>query len=397
MSARSERPEPVVRVESGTGVRVEPVWPAAGEGRGQAEPVLSVRDLVVEYRTDVGTVRAVRGVSFDLYPNESLALVGESGCGKTTLALALLRLLPKLGSVPSGTVHYRHPDGRLIDLLALDREGLRQFRWSEAAMVFQGAMNSLNPVLRVRDQMRDTVRAHDRHMPHEEIRRRCHDALQRVQLDPERVLSAYPHELSGGMKQRVLIAMSLLLDPQILVLDEPTTALDILTQRAIVDLLHDLRRQLGFATIFVSHDLPLAAELADRVATMYAGRIIEVGGVRDIFYRPRHPYTVGLIKAVPPVVGDLPEIASIPGGPPSLLNLPAGCPFRPRCSYAQADCAQADPPLDPVGPRHLAACYHTDQVTFERQPASLAPPSTSGPPAQATGVRAQGVEVATDG
>jgi peptide/nickel transport system ATP-binding protein len=328
-----------------------------------AEPIVSVRDLSVEYKTGSGTVRAVRGVSFDLYPDESLALVGESGCGKTTLALALLRLLPKLGSTPSGSVEYRRRDGIVVDLLKLDREELRRFRWSEAAMVFQGAMNSLNPVLRVRDQIRDTIRAHERRMSNEEIRRRSQDALRKVKLDPDRVLPAYPHELSGGMKQRVLIAMSLLLDPQILVLDEPTTALDILTQRAIVNLLHDLRAKLGFAMIFVSHDLPLAAELADRVATMYAGRIIELGGVRDLFYQPRHPYTLGLIKAVPPVVGDLPEIESIPGGPPSLLNLPPGCPFQPRCSYAQADCVSSDPELEDVGFRHTAACHHSEEVS----------------------------------
>ncbi|MCW6004231.1 ABC transporter ATP-binding protein [Micromonospora sp. CPCC 205371] len=331
------------------------------------EPILSVRDLVVEYRTGAGPVRAVRGVSFDLYPNESLAVVGESGCGKTTLGLALLRLLPKLGTVPSGEVLYRRRDGSVVDLLTLDREELRRFRWSEAAMVFQGAMNSLNPVLRVRDQMRDTIRAHRRRMPADEMRRRCEDVLRKVRLDPDRVLSAYPHELSGGMKQRVLIAMSLLLDPQVLVLDEPTTALDILTQRAIVNVLHELRERLGFAMIFVSHDLPLAAELADRVATMYAGRIIELGGVRDMFYEPRHPYTVGLLKAVPPVVGDLPELASIPGGPPSLLDPPQGCAFRPRCGYAQPDCEPAEPSLLLIGPRHDVACHHADKVRFERK------------------------------
>jgi peptide/nickel transport system ATP-binding protein len=331
------------------------------------EPILSVRDLAVEYRTGAGPVRAVRGVSFDLYPNDSLALVGESGCGKTTLGLALLRLLPKLGSVPSGTVRYRRRDGQVIDLLALGKEELRRFRWSEAAMVFQGAMNSLNPLLRVRDQMRDTIKAHNRQMSSEDIRQLCHDALGKVKLEPRRVLAAYPHELSGGMKQWVLIAMSLLLDPQILVLDEPTTALDILTQRTIVNLLHELRDRLGFAMVFITHDLPLAAELADRVATMYAGRIIELGGVRDIFYQPKHPYTVGLIKAVPPVTGDLPEIASIPGGPPSLLNLPPGCPFHPRCSYAQADCRESDPDLASVGFRHTTACHHSDQVVFARE------------------------------
>jgi peptide/nickel transport system ATP-binding protein len=332
------------------------------------EPILSVRDLVVEYQTGAGPVRAVREVSFDLYPNESLAVVGESGCGKTTLALALLRLLPKLGSTPAGQVRYRRRDGQVVDLLQLDQEELRRFRWSEAAMVFQGSMNSLNPLLRVRDQMRDTIRAH-RRMSGEQIRGRSEDALRKVQLDPQRVLPAYPHELSGGMKQRVLIAMSLLLDPQILVLDEPTTALDILTQRAVVNVLHDLRERLGFAMIFVTHDLPLAAELADRVATMYAGRIIELGGVRNIFYQPRHPYTVGLLHAVPPVVGDLPELESIPGGPPSLLHLPGGCPFRPRCGYGQPHCAESEPELEPVGAGHTAACYNTDQVTFERKAA----------------------------
>jgi peptide/nickel transport system ATP-binding protein len=329
------------------------------------EPILSVRDLVVEYRTAAGPVRAVRGVSFDVFPHESLALIGESGCGKTTLGLALLRLLPKLGSTPSGSVLYRRRDGEVVDLLKLGRDELRRFRWSEAAMVFQGSMNSLNPLLRVRDQMRDTVLAH-RRMTAGALQRLAEDVLRKVQLDPERVLAAYPHELSGGMKQRVLIAMSLLLDPQVLVLDEPTTALDIRTQRAIVDVLHELRSQLGFAMIFVSHDLPLAAELADRVATMYAGRIIELGGVRDIFYRPRHPYTAGLLGAVPPVFGDLPELASIPGGPPSLLSLPPGCPFRPRCGYAQDDCAAAEPGLTSVGVRHTAACHHSDQVVLSR-------------------------------
>jgi len=342
------------------------------------EPILSVRDLVVEYKTGAGPVRAVRGVSFDLYPHESLALIGESGCGKTTLGLALLRLLPKLGSTPSGEVLYRRRDGQVVDLLKLGREELRRFRWSEAAMVFQGAMNSLNPLLRVRDQMRDTVLAH-RRMPGDELRRLTEDVLRKVQLDPDRVLPAFPHELSGGMKQRVLIAMSLLLDPQILVLDEPTTALDIRTQRAIVDVLHELREQLGFAMIFVSHDLPLAAELADRVATMYAGRIIELGGVRDLFYQPRHPYTVGLLGAVPPVFGDLPELASIPGGPPSLLSLPSGCPFRPRCGHAQADCETAEPDLTGVGTGHTVACHHSDRVTFQRKAAIIGTPDEKVP------------------
>jgi peptide/nickel transport system ATP-binding protein len=326
------------------------------------EPILSVRDLVVEYGRPPHAVRAVRGASFDLYPHESLALVGESGCGKTTLGLALLRLLPKLGRTPEGSVRYRRAGGDTIDLLHLQREDLRRFRWNDAAMVFQGAMNALNPVLRVSDQMYDTIGAH-RRMSRDAARKRCVEVLEMVRLDPSRVLHSYPHELSGGMRQRVLIAMALLLEPRVLVLDEPTTALDILTQRSIVDVLRALREELGFAMVFVTHDLALAAELADRVATMYAGRIVELGDVRDIFQQPRHPYTAGLIRAVPPVAGEAEaEVTSIPGGPPSLADLPSGCPFRTRCPLAQEVCAEVDPELADVGPRHFSACHFAEAV-----------------------------------
>src|SRR5438270_2731187 len=306
-------------------------------------PILSVRDVWIEYRTSAGPVHAVSGASFDLHPGESIALIGESGSGKTTLGLGLLRLLPK-SAVIRGEVQYRRRDDQVVDVLRLSGEQVRQFRWQECAMVFQAAQNALNPVARVWDQMQDTVRAH-RSMARDEIRERSERLLRMVQLEPARVLPAFPHELSGGMRQRVLIAMSLLLDPQVLILDEPTTALDILTQRAIIDVLHSLREQLGFAMLFISHDLSLAAELADRVATMYAGKVVELGDVRDIFYDPKHPYTLGLINAVPPVAGDLFEISSIAGAPPSLLNLPSGCSFHPRCAYARERCATEVPPL----------------------------------------------------
>ncbi|GIG69941.1 ABC transporter ATP-binding protein [Phytomonospora endophytica] len=339
-------------------------------------PILSVRDLHVAYKTGDGkTVEAVRGVDFDLYPNQSLALVGESGCGKTTLGLGLLRLLPKLGSVPKGSITFNGRDGSSVDVLALRKQELRKWRWRDAAMVFQGAMNSFNPVLRIIDQMGDTIRAHPdggRKPSKKEIWERSAELLRSVRLEPNRVLPSYPHELSGGMRQRVLIAMSLLLDPKLLILDEPTTALDILTQRAIVDVLHELRAERKFAMVFISHDLAIAAELADRVATMYAGKIIEAGTARDIFYGPRHPYTVGLIKAVPPVVGDLPELASIPGAPPSLSNLPSGCSFAPRCEFAEDRCTERDPELDAItersaGTTHAAACLRWEDVTYERK------------------------------
>lgn len=287
--------------------------PSSG-GTPTGEPVLSVRDLVVEYRTGQRpgdpAHRAVDGVSFDLYPGESIALIGESGCGKTTLGLALLRLLPRLGQIASGSITYRKRDGSQVDILALNEGRLRQFRWSEAAMVFQGAMNSFNPVLRIWDQMLDTIRAHDRSMSKRQAWERSAEVLREVELEPERVLKSYPHELSGGMRQRVLIAMSMLLRPQMLILDEPTTALDILTQRAIVDLIHDLHERLDFSMIFVSHDLAVAAELATRVATMYDGKIVEMGDVRDIFYRPQHEYTQSLINAVPTVTEDRKEVPS---------------------------------------------------------------------------------------
>lgn len=337
------------------------------------EPVLSVRDLQISYRTGSGrTVTAVRGVDFDLYPRQSLALVGESGCGKTTLGLGLLRLLPKLGEVSGGSITYRDPAGKATDVLSLSGRALRRWRWSEVAMVFQGAMNAFNPVMKIGDHFADTIRAHPidgKRASKQDIRDRAAAALESVRLEPDRVLASYPHELSGGMRQRVLIALALLLEPQVLVLDEPTTALDLLTQRSIVNMLHELRERLGFAMVFVSHDLPLASELADRVATMYAGRIIESGTVRDVFGNPRHPYTVGLIKAVPPVRAQAVEPASIPGSPPDLAALPSGCTFRTRCPYAVEKCSEVDPSLEPVAARqtglsHEAACIRWSDVSL---------------------------------
>jgi len=329
------------------------------------DTILAVRDLWVEYRTSRGRMQAVRGASFDLRKGESLALIGESGSGKTTLGLALVRLLPQAGQIARGTISYRH--GREpVDVLGLDDERLRRFRWEECAMVFQGAQNSLNPVLTVRDQIFDTFRAHRRGNGRA-ILGRATEVLRMVQLEPDRILRSYPHELSGGMRQRVLIAMSLLLNPSVLILDEPTTALDILTQRAIIDVLRRLREQLEFATIFVSHDLSLAAELADRVATMYAGRIVELGPVQDIFYRPAHPYTSALLDAVPTVVGESGKLSAIPGSPPDLRSLPPGCPFHPRCSFAIGRCQTDDVPVEMVSAQQQVACFRWGDVRRDRR------------------------------
>ena len=328
---------------------------------GRGEPILAVDDVWVEYRTPAGAMQAVRGVSLEVRAGETVALIGESGSGKSTLGLALLRLLVRTARV-TGKARLRTGDGKVVDLLALDKNALARVRWRECAMVFQAALNSLNPVLRVGDHFVETARAHGER-DKRQTRRRAHELLQMVQLDPERVYASYPHELSGGMRQRVSIALSLLLEPQLIILDEPTTALDILTQRAIIDVIRSLRERLQFTMLFISHDLSLAAELADRVATMYAGQIVEIGPVREVFARPKHPYTVGLLNAVPPIAGEeFTPLTAIPGSPPNLLAIPPGCPFHPRCPYATAVCSREVPPLFPVGPEHTSACFHHDRV-----------------------------------
>ncbi|HEY9076581.1 MAG TPA: ABC transporter ATP-binding protein [Anaerolineaceae bacterium] len=342
-------------------MNTEPVRTSPKEiGKGPKETVLRVDDLWLEYRARRGMVKAVRGVSFDLRRGEALALIGESGSGKTTLGLGLVRLLPRTARVVKGQVIYSRM-GQEYDVLSLSKNDLRQFRWKECAMVFQSALNALNPVLRVSEQFADTARAHNM-SGGGEAQERAKELLRLVQLDPDRVLRSYPHELSGGMRQRVLIALGLLLDPQIIILDEPTTALDILTQRAVIDVLRSLRDKVEFSLVFISHDLSLAAELADRVATMYAGTIVENGDVFEIFEHPRHPYTEGLIHAVPTVTGELEQLSSIPGSPPDLIELIPGCKFHPRCPYVTQRCREEEPTLVEVSKGHFSACYNWTQV-----------------------------------
>ncbi|HWQ12297.1 MAG TPA: ABC transporter ATP-binding protein [Roseiflexaceae bacterium] len=345
--------------------------PSGAGQRNSRDVVLSVRGLEVEYRARRGLVKAVQNVSFDLHRGESITLVGESGCGKTTLGLSLVRLLPRQAEIGAGQILYQR-DGRQVDVVDLEGERLRQFRWAECAMVFQGAQNSFNPVLRIWDQIWDTISAHGR-MPKAAARSRALELLSMVQLEPRRVIDAYPHELSGGMRQRVLIAMSLLLNPQVLILDEPTTALDVLTQRTVIEVLRRLKEELGFAMIFITHDLAVAAELADRVATMYAGRIIEIGPVTEIFYRASHPYSLGLIRAVPTVTGEFTDLVSIEGSPPDLISPPPGCKFHPRCPYATQRSREEEPELVQIGEDHFVACHNWQAVradTEARRPAA---------------------------
>lgn len=323
--------------------------------------VLSVRNLTIEYKARRGRVQAVRNISFDVQRGEVLALIGESGSGKTTVSLGLVQLLPPNASIVGGKVIYQRREPKtghikITSVLDLKQSEMRAFRWQECAMVFQSALNALNPVLRVSEQFDDTAAAHG-YLRGKALAKRSAHLLNLVRLDPGRVWKAYPHELSGGMRQRVLIALSLLLEPQLIIMDEPTTALDILTQRNIMDVLNALRKELDFSLVFISHDLALAAELADRVATMYAGIIVEISSVYTIFKNPHHPYTIGLINAVPTLQGTKEDLVSIPGQPPDLIDLPSGCKFHPRCPLAIEHCQQEEPPLEEIAPNHSVACW----------------------------------------
>lgn len=338
-----------------------------GTSESEAPVLISIKDVSVEYKTPYGWMQAVRNSTMEIRRGEAVALIGESGSGKSTLGFALLRMLPRSARVSSGSAVFHDPDGTQYDLFQLSDKEFRDFRWSKCAMTFQAAQNVLNPVMRVSHIFYETAKAHgwnDR----KAIKAKSLDLFEKVQLDPDRVFDSYPHELSGGMRQRVSIALSLLLDPHLLILDEPTTALDIITQRAIIDVIKSLREQLDFTMIFISHDLSLAAELADRVATMYAGEIVEYAPVRDSFYDPHHPYTVGLLNAVPPIAGEeFTPLVAIPGATPNLLNIPSGCPFHPRCPFATEICSEVNPPLEDIGGTHFTACHHHDQVTRDQE------------------------------
>ena len=333
-----------------------PSIPVSAEAAA-APAVLSLSGLTVTFDTPRGRITAARDVTLAVERGECLGVVGESGAGKSQVFLAVLGLLAANGRA-QGSARFLG-----TELLKLAPAALDRVRGAGIGMVFQDPMTSLTPHLTVGGQIAEVIRRH-RGVGRAAAHATALTLLERVQVsDPERRMRQYPHELSGGMRQRVLIAMALLLDPRIIILDEPTTALDILTQRAIIDLLRELRGKLGFATIFISHDLSIAAELADRMLTMYAGRIVERATVEDLFYRPRHPYSVGLMRAVPRVSGALGSVASIPGSPPDLIRLPRGCSYYPRCPFHVDECLQQDPPLLRVDtPDHEAACIRWETV-----------------------------------
>jgi peptide/nickel transport system ATP-binding protein len=320
----------------------------------ESAPVISLRRLSVEYAVGGSMVRAVDEVSLDIRRGEILGLVGESGSGKTTLGSALLGLIEKPHRIQGGTIEFAGV-GNVAQMTAGQ---LRHYRWEKIAVVFQSAQNALNPLMTVGDQARVIMQSH-RPIADGDVDRRLADLLTWLGLDVERVMTAYPHQLSGGMKQRVGIAMALLLEPEVLVLDEPTTALDVMNQAEVIESLKGIHETLGTTMLFITHDMSVVAELTDRVAVMYAGRLVETGPVDGIFYHPQHPYTQALMGAAPSLKGDPLSLKAIPGQPPDLRRPPPGCRFAPRCPHAVDECRAIVPPLVEVQPGHQSACILT--------------------------------------
>jgi oligopeptide/dipeptide ABC transporter ATP-binding protein len=315
-------------------------------------PLLEIEDLRTSFPTGAGEARAVDGVSLALDEGRTLGLVGESGCGKTMTALSIMRLVPPPGRIAHGRLRFA---GR--DLLAVSEAEMRAMRGNEIAMIFQEPTTSLNPLFTIGDQVAEAILLHQR-LGRRAARAGAIEMLRLVEIpEAERRADDYPHQLSGGMRQRVMIAMALSCRPRLLIADEPTTALDVTIQAQILDLLGDLQRRMGMALLLVTHDLGVVAERTDEVAIMYAGRIVEHAAVGDIFARPLHPYTRGLMRSIPKVGAQRQRrLESIPGAVPDLLHLPSGCRFRDRCPLAVAACAEADPPLERHGAGHVVAC-----------------------------------------
>ncbi len=327
------------------------------EEPGAPEPLLEVDRLVMRYETEAGEVSAVEDVSFSLGRGESMGLVGESGCGKTSVALSLLRLAPENARYQSGSIRWEG-----VDLLELSDQQMQELRWAAISMVFQGAMNAWNPVYRVGKQIREAMYQHfDPPLSRSETNHRIERLFKLVGLDPQ-VQNRYPHELSGGMRQRAVIAMALSCEPKLIIADEPTTALDVIVQAQILAELKGIQEELGLSILYISHDMAVIAQVTDTIGVMYAGKLVEYGSTRDVFAQPRHPYSYLLLSSIPSVTGPRRQPVSLQGAPPNLLAPPSGCRFHPRCPWATEQCRQETPPMAPVGPSHWAACWNSEQV-----------------------------------
>ncbi len=314
--------------------------------------VLDVKNLTMHYTTRKGPVYAVDDVSFSVGRGESVGLVGESGCGKTSIAIALLKLLPDNADIKEGEIWLND-----TDLVPLSDAEVRKFRWRHISMVFQAAMNSLNPVYTIEEQILEAMEQHMPHMSEQEMDDKVDSLFELVGLDPG-FKDQYPHQYSGGMRQRAVIAMALSCDPDIIIADEPTTALDVIVQDQLLKRIRKIQEQLNMAMIYISHDVAVIAEVSDRVGVMYAGHMVEMASTEVIFHRPIHPYTMGLMSAFPSIVGEKTELVMLPGEPPDLLSPPPGCRFHPRCSYATEVCREKSPEFKDHADGHYAACWH---------------------------------------
>ena len=319
--------------------------------------LIRVEDLEIHYETDDGVVYALNGVSLHVKEGETLGLVGETGAGKTTLAKGILRLIPSPpGKIVGGKVFFEGED-----ILSYSETEMHKIRGNAISMVFQDPMTSLNPVMTVGDQIAEVIAVHNPDLGKEELRERVIAILAKVGISSDRI-DEYPHQFSGGMKQRVIIAIALACNPKLLLADEPTTALDVTIQAQVLDMIQTLKKELNTAMILISHDLGVVAQTCDRVAIIYAGRIVEEGDLRDIFKNPRHPYTIGLLESIPSLTKETKRLNPIKGLMPDPTNLPSGCPFAPRCNYACEECSKAVPELEEVNPGHLVRCIRIDSV-----------------------------------
>jgi peptide/nickel transport system ATP-binding protein len=330
-----------------------------------AVPLLEVKDLCVDYVGATADVRAVDRLNLQIFPGEFVGLVGESGCGKSTLLFAISRLLSEPAEIAAGSVTF---EGR--DLVLLREKQLRHLRWKGFSIVMQSAMNALNPVMNIESQLIDAIDAHDA-VPKREARQRAESVLRLVGIDPIH-LRSYPHQLSGGMRQRAMIAMALVFTPDLILMDEPTSALDVVAQRSLMAQIKDLQRELHFAIVFVTHDMALVRRYADRIAIMYAGQMLELATTHQIFQEPMHPYTRGLLQAYPSIHGPKEELKGIPGRPPDLRFPPTGCRFRPRCPHAMSICGREDPSYCSPRGSDVVRCFLYDEKAMTDEKFSAA-------------------------
>ncbi|MDB1125919.1 ABC transporter ATP-binding protein [Vibrio algarum] len=312
--------------------------------------LLEINNLCVDYVSPNGIARAVNNVSVSIAPGETLGIAGESGCGKSTLAFAISRLHKAPALISEGEILYKGKD-----VLKMNNKQLRDFRWNDVSVVFQSAMNSLNPVITIGEQLTDVILAH-KPVTKKQAYEKAAELLEIVGIHADR-LSSFPHQLSGGMRQRVVIAVALALEPKLIIMDEPTTALDVVVEREILNELYDLKTKFGFSILFISHDLSLMGEIADRIGVMYAGNLIELGAAKTVFGSPQHPYTQGLISSFPTIHGPKERLYGIPGNPVNLLKIPQGCNFQERCSKCFSDCKANEPTLSMLDAGHQVSCH----------------------------------------